>query len=141
MTKIEAYYLHVTEEKMVRHSSQRLSSTEWEIMKIVWQLKSCAARDVYTRAGEKFGWAPTTVRTFLSRLVNKGFLKTKEVGNCLVYKPAKPFLRTLYDAADDLLDKTLAGKAGPLLSYMVSKTELSKEEIDELREMLDKQEQ
>lgn len=126
---------------MNRRSNQRLSQTEWEIMKIVWQLKSCAARDVYKRAGEEFGWAPTTVRTFLSRLVKKGYLKTKEVGNCLVYRPAKTFLSTLYEAADDLLDKTLAGKCGPLLSYMVSKIDLSKEEIEELRAMLDKQEQ
>lgn len=122
---------------MVRRSSDPLSTTEWKVMKIVWQLKSCAARDVYTRACEEFGWTPSTVRTLLSRLVDKGFLKTTPVGNCLVYRPARSFLRSLHDAADDLLDKTLAGKAGPLLSYMVQKSNLSKEEIEELRSLLD----
>lgn len=124
---------------MVRRASQSLSPAEWKVMKIVWQLKSCAARDVYTRACDEFGWTPSTVRTLLGRLADKGFLKTKPIGNCLVYRPARSFLRSIQDAADDLLDKTLAGKAGPLLSYMVQKSDLSQEEIEELRSLLDQQ--
>ena len=85
-------------------------------MKIVWQKKSCAARDVYVDAGEDFGWQPSTVRTLLSRLLDKKFLKTKQVGNCLVYSPVQSMAKSLFRAADDLLDKTLAGKAGPVLS-------------------------
>ena len=126
---------------MVRRSSDPLAPSEWKVMKIVWQLKSCVARDVYTRAGEEFGWTPNTVRTLLSRLVDKGFLKTTQVGNCFVYRPARSFSRSLFDAADDLLGKTVAGRTGPLLSYMLKKSELSREEISELRSLLDQQEE
>ncbi len=126
---------------MRRHSSDPLSPAEWKVMKIVWQLKSCASRDVYTIAGQEIGWTPNTVRTLLNRLVEKGFLNTTQIGNCYVYKPARSFLSSIYDAADALLDKTLAGKAGPVLSYLVKKVDLSQEEIDELRALLDKQEE
>jgi len=125
---------------MARSSSDPLAPSEWKVMKIVWQLKSCVARDVYTRAGQEFGWTPNTVRTILSRLVDKGFLKTTQVGNCFVYRPARSFTRSLFSAADDLLGKTVAGRTGPLLSYMLKKSKLTSEEIEELRSLLDKQE-
>ncbi len=123
---------------MVRRSSDPLSSSEWQVMKIVWELKSCAVRDVYNRISQEFNWNQNTVRTFLNRLVDKGFLKTKQVGNCLVYSPKRPFLRAIYNAADDLLDKTITGQTGPVLSYLLEKSELSAGEIKELRALLDK---
>ncbi len=33
-----------------------LTTAEWKVMKIVWRLKACAARDVYEEAGRDFGW-------------------------------------------------------------------------------------
>lgn len=126
---------------MGRISSDPLAPSEWKVMKIVWQLKSCVARDVYTWAGEEFGWTPNTVRTILSRLVDKGFLKTTQVANCYVYRPARSFSSTLFEAADDLLGKTVAGRTGPLLSYMIKQSPLSKEEIAELRSLLDQREE
>lgn len=122
---------------MAKRSTDPLSNAEWEVMKIVEQKKPCAARDVYQDAGEKFGWTPSTVRTLLSRLVEKNYLKTTQVGNCLVYSPVQPFTKSLFKAADDLLDKTLAGKAGPLLSYLVRKAQLTKEDKAELRALLE----
>ena len=121
---------------MAKRSSNPLSDAEWKVMKIVWQKKSCAARDVYVDAGEDFGWSPSTVRTLLSRLLEKRFLKTKQIGNCLVYSPVQSMAKSLFRAADDLLDKTLAGKAGPVLSYMVKKSELTREDRQELLELL-----
>lgn len=122
---------------MALQNADPLSDAEWEIMKIVWQKKSCASRDVYEVAGKLFGWSPSTVRTLLSRLVDKKYLKTKQIGNCLVYTPVQSFTNSIFKAADDLLDKTLAGKAGPLLSYMVKKADLTQKDIAELRELLD----
>ena len=58
---------------MVRKKSTELTPAEWKVMKIVWQLGSGAARDIYQIAGEQHDWAPTTVKKFLSRLVDKGF--------------------------------------------------------------------
>jgi len=36
-------------------------------MTIIWELKACAARDVYQEAGGKHGWVPSTVETMLRR--------------------------------------------------------------------------
>ncbi len=125
---------------MMTPKPAQLTDAEWKVMRIVWQLKSCAARDVYELAGEEFGWKPTTVKTYLSLLVNKGYLSTTRVGNSYLYRPKRSLLHSLQRAADSLLEKTLDGSDGPLLAYMLKKSRLSEKEIAELRELLDESE-
>ncbi len=122
---------------MTKNSTNRLSPAEWKVMRIVWQQKSCAARDVYQVAGEKHGWAASTVKTILRRLVDKGYLKTTQVGNSFLYRPTGSPLKSLYGAADALLGNALEGTVGPLVAYMVRQGDLSTEEVDQLRSLLD----
>ena len=105
-------------------------------MQIVWRLKTCAARDVYTVACEEHGWAPTTVKTYLSLLVEKGHLSASRVGNSFLYKPTASLLKSLRHAADNLLEKTLGGTGGTLLAYMIGKSRLTAAEIADLRRVL-----
>ena len=104
---------------MPREAPETLTVAEWKVMKIVWRLKSCAARDVYEEVGRVHGWAPTTTKTVLRRLVNKGHLTATPVGTSYLYRPARPAWRSLAGAADTLLDNTLEGMDGKLLAYMV----------------------
>ena len=118
-------------------ASNPLTPAEWKIMKIVWEKRSCAARDVYEVAGSTHGWAPSTVKTILRRLLEKGYLRTTQVGNSFLYRPSGAVLKSLYRPTDTLLDNALAGTVGPLLAYMVKKGELSAEELETLRSLLD----
>ncbi len=122
---------------MARQKTNPLTPAEWKVMKIAWELKSCAARDVYQEAGRLHGMSASTVKTHLRRLVEKGFLATTRVGNSFLYRPSRPALGSLYRAADRLLENTLAGTTGPLLAYMVNKSKLSADELEQLRELLD----
>jgi BlaI family transcriptional regulator, penicillinase repressor len=115
-----------------------LSNGEWKVMKIIWEHKSCAARDVYQRAGSEYGWAPTTVKTMLRRLVAKGYLTTTQVGNSFLYRPVRPAMKALMGAADTLLENALDGTLGPLLAHMVKRGNLSAAELAELKDLLDK---
>lgn len=124
---------------MARRSAT-LTPNEWKVMQIVWRLKSCAARDVYVEAGREHGWAPTTVKTYLSLLVEKGQLTATRVGNSFLYKPKTSLLKSLREAADSLMEKTLGGTEGPLLAYMIGKSSLSSSEIGDLRRLLDEAE-
>ena len=122
---------------MAGSTSEPLTPAEWKVMKIVWQLGQGAARDVYQVAGEEYGWAPSTVKTILRRLVEKEYLKTSQVGNSFLYRPARPMLKSLCGAADVLLEHTMDGTVAPLLAYMVNKSRLSPEELSELRELIE----
>lgn len=124
---------------MPRESSESLTAAEWKVMKIVWRLKSCAARDVYEEAGRAHGWAPSTTKTLLRRLVDKGHLTATAVGTSYLYRPARPAWSSLAGAADTLLDRTLEGMGGKLLAYMVQRSRLSPDDLARLRALLDQQ--
>jgi predicted transcriptional regulator len=122
---------------MSDESSEPLTAAEWKVMRIVWRREGCAARDVYEEAGRAHGWAPTTAKTVLRRLVDKGYLTTTRVGNSFLYRPARSALKSLYDAVDGLLANALEGTSGPLISYLVKRSQLSAEELGRLRALLD----
>src|SRR5476651_289549 len=104
---------------MARERAEPLAAAEWKVMRIVWQRKSCAARDVYQETAKKYGWAPSTAKTLLRRLVEKGYLQVKLIGNSFLYRPVEPAIKTLAGAADTLLSNALEGTVGPLLIHMV----------------------
>lgn len=114
-----------------------LSPAEWKVMKIVWEEKKAMTREVYTIAGQLHGWAPVTVKTLLRRLVEKGYLTTTQVGNGFVYRPARTAIVALRGAADRLLSNAVSGSVGPLLAHMVDRSELTADELRELRRLID----
>ena len=122
---------------MPREAPDPLTAAEWKVMKIVWRRKSCAARDAYEEAGQLYGWAPTTTKTLLRRLVDKGYLGATQVGTSYLYKPARPAWDSLAGAADNLLNNTLEGLDGRLLAYMVKKSRLTPDDLTQLRALLD----
>ena len=63
-----------------------LGELERQIMDIVWECKSCSARDVLGRLRNK-KLAYTTVATVLQRLFEKGLVVRKERKNGYIYLP------------------------------------------------------
>src|SRR5580700_3241502 len=122
---------------MSRENPEPLTVAEWKVMKIVWRRKSCSAREVYEEAGEAHGWAPTTTKTLLRRLVEKRHLTATPVGSSFLYRPARPAWPSLAGAADTLMDNTLEGMDGKLLAYMVKKSRLTPGDLVQLRQLLD----
>ncbi len=114
-----------------------LTPPEWKVMRVVWRLQSCAARDVYLACGDEHGLAVSTVKTHLRRLVDKGYLATTQVGNSFLYRPTTEPLGSLQAAADRLLENALDGTTAPLLAYMLQKSRISADELAELRALLD----
>ncbi|HUY90732.1 MAG TPA: BlaI/MecI/CopY family transcriptional regulator [Pirellulales bacterium] len=117
--------------------TEPLTAAEWKVMNAIWRRKRCAAREVCEEARRKYGWAPSTVKTLLRRLVEKGYLRTTQVGNSFLYRPTRPALQSLQKAADTLLHNALEGTVGPLLAHMVKRSQLSADELAELRALLD----
>lgn len=114
-----------------------LSRAEWKVMKIVWELEKAMAREVYTIAGQRYGWTPATVKTLLKRLVDKGYVSTTPVGNGFVYRPARSALSTLRSAADALITNAVEGATGPLLAHLVERMPLSEGDLDALQKLID----
>lgn len=114
-----------------------LSKSEWKVMKILWELEKAMAREIYAIAGERYSWTPTTVKTLLKRLVDKGYASTTQVGNGFIYRPTRSAIATLQSAADALLTNAIEGATGPLLAHLVESTPLSEDDLDALQALID----
>lgn len=116
-----------------------LTPAEWKVMKVVWRNRyhGCAARDVYTETAKTEGWAPTTTKSILRRLVDKGHLTARPVGNSHLYEPAGSALKSLLAAADSLLANMLEGTTGLVITHMLEKIRLTDDELARLRQLID----
>ena len=115
----------------------RPTEAEWRVLRIVWERKECAAREVVDAARAETDWSPSTVKTLLRRLVEKGHLRAQRVGNSFLYRVERSPTHTLQAAADGLLENALDGTLGPLLAYMVDRSRLSEDELSDLRALLE----
>jgi len=124
----------------VTHQEPEPTQAEWKILRIVHDLETCAGREVVARSAKDFGWSTSTTKTLLRRLVAKGHLEARRVGNSFLYSPTLSAVKLLCQAADGLLANAIEDAVGPLLAYMVEKSRLSQADLDELRALLDAKE-
>ncbi|MEY8522539.1 BlaI/MecI/CopY family transcriptional regulator [bacterium 1XD8-76] len=115
---------------------QQVSNSELELMKIVW---ANGGRALYAHIMEElskagFTWQKNTVITLLSRLVEKGLLKTNKIGRRNEYTAV--ISERDYRAAQTqmLLNKFYEGSARGLVSTLIEREMLSVEDYEELKQ-------
>lgn len=122
---------------MSNESADRITDAELEVMKVLWKedqaLPVNAIRDAlkYSR-----GWEATTVKTLVSRLVEKQVL-LQEKRNVFYYSSAISKREYEAWAARDLIKRVYNGSAKALMAALVDSDGLSREDIDELKRMFD----
>ena len=116
----------------------QLSDAEWKVMHCLWdRARPTSARDVLTQVGAETGWAYTTVKTVLARLVEKGALRAEKRLNTSIYEPLVTRDKASTSAVRSLVERVYAGAVGPLVSYLIADEKLSKQERAHLRKLLD----
>ncbi len=121
-------------------SIAQISNTEWQVMEIVWREGSAPSAMIRSELMEKMGWADTTVKTLLKRLVDKGALVTrKDPNNKRGYIYEAAFTEETYAASKtrNVIDRFYGGALKDLVAGFIDRDELSDQEIKELRKLLD----
>jgi BlaI family penicillinase repressor len=114
----------------------QLSEAEWKIMNRVWADSPVTARGVLEAVEQETGWAYTTVKTMLGRLVEKGALKERKRSGASEYEPRISKTKARATALHALLDRAFGGALGPMMSHLVEKEKLSKKDRAALERLL-----
>ncbi len=114
-----------------------LGAQELSIMKVVWRLKDASVREVYETLRERRPVAYTTVMTMMNTLEGKGYLKKVLDGRAYRYRPAIPERRVVTAMVREFVERVFDGSAGPLLAHLVTQSDLSDDEREELRRLID----
>ena len=119
----------------------RISETEWQVMNVVWQQAPCSASRIIEALNQDgASWHPKTVKAFLNRLVKKKALGFKLDGRAYLYHPLVRQSECAEAASQSFLQRVFGGSFQPMLAHFVARKRLSREEIRELKKLLDSQE-
>jgi BlaI family transcriptional regulator, penicillinase repressor len=118
----------------------RISDAEWAVMEEIWRQSPVTALEVVQKLGPIRRWQDQTIRTMLRRLIDKGALKYKAEGKVYYYEPAVSREQCVRVESRSFLERVFGGAAKPLLVQMVQDTDLSNEDINELKKLLAKKE-
>ena len=114
----------------------KLTEAEWQIMNALWQRHPATARDIMDRLPAGINWAYTTIKTMLTRLVEKQAVGEAKQGNTSVYEPLVSQNKARLSAFRLLLDQAFDGAVGPLLHFLTEEEQLTAKEKAELKELL-----
>lgn len=114
----------------------KLSKAEWQIMNTLWQENPATARELMERLPSRVNWAYTTVKTMLSRLVDKKALTEYKRGNTSFYKPLISLKNARSNAFKSLLDQAFNGATGPLLHFLIEEQKLSNKQKQDILKVL-----
>src|SRR3972149_480764 len=97
----------------------RLSSAEWEGMKVLWDHGPLAARDVFARLPRDQTWAYKTVKTFLARLVAKKALAYDQIGNSYLYRAAVDRAQMTRNEVRSIFDRLISEACSPVWAQFI----------------------
>ena len=115
---------------------QQVSDSELELMKIVWANGGTALyasiMEELTKTGHT--WQKNTVITLLSRLVEKGLLKTNKIGRRNEYSAIVSEADYQAVQTQTLLNKLYGGNVKGLVTTLIQREMLTAEDYEELRQ-------
>lgn len=114
----------------------KLTEAEWQIMKALWEKHPATAREIMERLPAGVKWAYTTIKTMLTRLVEKQVVSEVKQGNTSVYDPLISQRKARRSALRSLLETAFDGAMGPLVHFLVEEEQLSPRQKRELAKLV-----
>ena len=116
---------------------QNISESELEVMKVLWKINEGSSAQIIEQLKDNSDWKPKTIQTLITRLVSKGFVDVDKTNRKLfIYKPAISEKEYKDSVSKSFLEKLYNGSINKMVLSFVKENKLSKEEIDELRDIL-----
>ena len=112
-----------------------LFDAEWKIMQLVWEQEPVTAKSVALLAEAQIGWNKNTTYTVLTKLVRKKVLKRTEPDFTLTALLRPEDARR---AETHSLIERLYGGSRRAFFAAFAEEDLSQEEVDELRRLIDR---
>lgn len=117
-----------------------LSENEWYIMQVLWEKSSASLREICDALKESKGWTKHAISSFLKRMQEKGAISVDESGKVKNYVAVWNKEETILEETQSIMERVYKGDILLMVSNAVKEQKLTKEEIEELKNMLDRME-
>lgn len=122
----------------------QISDAEWEVMKTVWEGADSPTAGEIVQRMEAAGsvWRPRTIKTLLARLVQKGAVRAEpdaDSPRTFRYRAAVSREVCVRHESRSFLARVFDGDVAPALLHFVKASNLSRDDISRLKQILDDQ--
>lgn len=121
-----------------KESEVKLTASEWNVLSCLWERSPQTVMELVAELKARVGWAKSTTVTTVRRMEEKGLLKWEQAGKAKAYSPAVEREQAVTAETRSFLDRVYQGSVGLMMSAMVKRQELSRDEVAELRSILDR---
>ncbi|MBQ4564099.1 MAG: BlaI/MecI/CopY family transcriptional regulator [Lachnospiraceae bacterium] len=113
-----------------------LTPAEWNVLECLWENPGCTGREAVNYLKKSVGWTRSTVLTMLHRMTEKNLILCETIDGLMRYTSLIERETAALQETEGFLDRVYKGSISMMMSAMTKKQQLSKEEIEELYEIL-----
>lgn len=115
----------------------KISESEWLVMRVLWSKGPLTANEVVKELTGKTKWKPKTIKTLVTRLMNKGAVNFEKEGRKYRYYPAVSQAECVRMERRSFVRRIYGGTTRPMLAAFLEDANLSAEDISELKKILE----
>jgi len=119
----------------------RPTDAELEILTVLWSRGPSTVRDVHEILVKRKPTQYTTVLKMMQIMAEKSLVRRDERERAHVYAASRPRQWTQRQLAKDLLERAFGGSAAQLMMGALAAHKPSKQDLAEIRQLLDEQEE
>lgn len=117
---------------------KNISDAELELLKELWAESPLTSRQLVDRLQLRTQWGEPTIKTLLLRLLRKKAVQRHLRGKSFLYSAAIRREEYQYAVSRSVIDRLFDGLAGNFLTCLVRNESFSQNELEELRQLLEK---
>ncbi|QCR23878.1 BlaI/MecI/CopY family transcriptional regulator [Pontibacter sp. SGAir0037] len=114
------------------------TEAELEILQVLWQHGPATVRFVHEELSKAKEAGYTTTLKLMQIMAEKGMLEADKTNRSHIYRPLLEEEKTQQQLLNKFLDATFRGSAMKMVMQALGNRSTSKEELDEIRNLLDK---
>ena len=123
---------------MRRKTPPAVSPAETEILRLVWRLGLATVQDVCDALPKQRAVKYATVQTLLRRLEKKGYVCHEAKGKAHLFRPMVDREDVIHRTVSAFVDRLFGGDPVPLMMYLADHSKLTGEDINRLKELIDR---
>jgi BlaI family penicillinase repressor len=126
--------------RMKDATPQKPTAAELQILQVLWERGPSTVREVQEALQAEKALGYTTVLKLMQIMTMKGLVRRNEDQRAHVYEAQQPEEKTKRQFAADMLQRVFDGSARELMLHALAAQRSSRQEIEELRDLLDEHE-
>lgn len=116
----------------------QITDAEYSVMKVLWEKEPCTSSEIVEDVSKEQDWNDKTIRTLINRLVSKGAVKAEKTNSkAFIYSSLISKKDYINGENSNFLNKLYGGSVKLMLASFVENNNLSKEEIENLKDILE----